>query len=41
MVFFFIEKKKVTVFPGAVSDRPIIYLNTFGEEGETVLQKIG
>lgn len=41
MVSFFIEKKKVTVFPGAVSDRPIIYLNTFGEEGETVLQKIG
>lgn len=29
---FEIENKKITVYPGAVSDMPVIYLNTFAEE---------
>ena len=29
---FEIENKKVTVYPSAVSDMPVIYLNTFSEE---------
>ncbi len=35
---FHIEDKEITVYPCMVSDRPVIYLNTFGTEGEQVYQ---
>jgi hypothetical protein len=35
---FQIEDKEITVYPCTVFDRPIIYLNTFGTEGEQVYQ---
>ena len=37
---FTIENRTVTVFPAAGPDRPVIYLNTFGQEGEQVLQNL-
>ena len=37
---FTIENRTVTVFPAAGPDRPVIYLNTFGQEGEQVFQKL-
>ena len=37
---FTIENRTVTVFPAAGPDRPVIYLNTFGQEGEHVLQNL-
>lgn len=38
---FEIENKKVTVYPSAVSDMPIIYLNTFAaEEADNVYQTL-
>lgn len=38
MISFTIEKKTVTVFPGSGKNTPIIYLNTFGNEGTQVFQ---
>ena len=38
MLSFTTANKKITVFPSAEPNRPIIYLNTFGEEAEQVLQ---
>ena len=41
---FTINNKEVTVYPCAVSDGPIIYLNTFAEQGDQVykaLQSVG
>lgn len=35
---FQIEDKKITVYPCMISDRPVIYLNTFGTEGDQVYQ---
>lgn len=35
-----ISGKKVTVYPASVSDQPVIYLNTFSEEGERVYQAL-
>ena len=37
---FTIENRTVTVFPAAGPDRPVIYLNTFGQEGEQVLRNL-
>lgn len=38
---FEIENKKVTVYPSAVSDMPVIYLNTFAvEEADNVYQTL-
>ncbi len=40
MAFFTVDGKRVDVFPSAGPDRPIVYLNTFGNEGEQVLQNL-
>ena len=37
---FVVEEKKVTVYPSLSANQPIIYLNTFGEEGESVRQSL-
>lgn len=34
----FISGKEVTVYPGAASGRPVVYLNTFKQEGDQVYQ---
>lgn len=36
MIKFDLSGKKITVFPSAAENAPIIYLNTFGGEGERV-----
>ena len=36
MTSFTLEQKKIQVFPSTVPDRPVIYLNTYGPEGESV-----
>ncbi len=36
MITLSVEGKKVDIFPAAGSDRPVVYLNTFGHEGEGV-----
>ncbi len=38
MISFTIDNKKVSVFPSATPSRPVVYLNTFGEEGKQVFQ---
>ena len=40
MISFTAENKAVTIFPGSEPDRPVIYLNTFGDEGEQVFQEL-
>lgn len=40
MISFTVENKKVSVFPAAGPDRPVIYLNTFANEGKQVLQAL-
>ena len=37
---FTTDNRTVTVFPAAGPDRPVIYLNTFGQEGEQVLRNL-
>ena len=37
---FYIANKKIAVYPSAEPDSPIVYLNTFGREGEKVLQAL-
>lgn len=37
---FVIDNKKVVVYPSAVSDRPVVYLNTFTEEGSQVYREL-
>lgn len=32
--------KTVTVFPAAAPDAPVVYLNTFGEEGQKVFDAL-
>ncbi|HJD24571.1 MAG TPA: alpha/beta hydrolase [Firmicutes bacterium] len=40
MTFFTTEHKKVDVFPSTDPDKPVIYLNTFGQEGKQVFQQL-
>ena len=40
MSFFCIDGKSVCVFPAAESEAPVIYLNTFAEEGAQVFEKL-
>ncbi len=40
MTSFTIENKTVDVFPAAEPDRPVIYLNTYGQEGRQVFQQL-
>lgn len=40
MTSFTIDYKKVDVFPSRQSDRPIIYLNTYGHEGKQVFEHL-
>ena len=40
MTSFTIENKMVDVFPAAEPDRPVIYLNTYGQEGRQVFQQL-
>lgn len=40
MASFAIDGRTVDVFPSTGSDRPIVYLNTFGNEGEQVLRHL-
>ena len=37
MISFTIETKKIQVWPSKDANRPVIYFNTFSEEGEQVL----
>lgn len=37
---FCISEKKITVYPTSVRDRPVVYLNTFSEEGGSVHQAL-
>lgn len=37
---FTIENKEVTVFASAKPDKPVVYLNTFGQDGNQVFQKL-
>lgn len=37
---FDLSDKKISVYPTCVYDRPVIYLNTFSEEGESVYQTL-
>ncbi len=37
---FMIDNKKVVVYPSAVSGRPVVYLNTFAEEGGHVYKEL-
>ncbi len=37
---FVIDNKKIVVYPGAGSDRPVVYLNTFTEEGGLVYKEL-
>ncbi len=37
---FYIENKTVTIYPSAGWGRPIVYLNTFGEEGGQVYEAL-
>ena len=41
MVRFVAEGRDVTVWPGAKEDGPVVYLNTFGDEGERVYRELG
>lgn len=38
MASFTVEKKTVSIFPAAGPDRPVIYLNTFEEEGRQIYE---
>lgn len=38
MTSFTVEKKNVSIFPAARPDRPVIYLNTFEEEGRQIYE---
>ena len=38
MTSFTVEKKNVSIFPAAGPDRPVIYLNTFEEEGRQIYE---
>ncbi len=40
MISFTVENKNVSVFPGALPDMPVIYLNTFSNEGEQVIKAL-
>ncbi len=40
MVQFSEGGKTVAVWPGAGADRPVVYLNTFGDEGERVYREL-
>lgn len=40
MTSFVIDEKRVDVFPCAEPNRPILYLNTYGREGEAVRQHL-
>lgn len=40
MTSFTIEQKRVEVFPSEKPNRPVIYLNTYGQEGEAVYQQL-
>ena len=35
---FSVEQKRVDVFESAVPNKPVIYLNTYGREGEQIFQ---
>lgn len=37
---FVIDNKKVVVYPSVDSDRPVVYLNTFAEEGSHVYKEL-
>lgn len=37
---FSVSDKKIAVYPSPAPDRPIVYLNTFAEEGEQVYQSL-
>lgn len=37
---FVIDNRVVTVYPSATANRPVVYLNTFAEEGGQVYQKL-
>jgi len=37
---FVIDDKKIVVYPAASSDRPVVYLNTFEEEGSRVYKEL-
>lgn len=37
---FVVDNRVVTVYPGATANRPIVYLNTFAEEGNSVYQTL-
>lgn len=37
---FAIEGKKITVYPSSAADRPVIYLNTFSDEGKHIYHKL-
>ena len=36
MISFSVGQKQIQVFPSTLPDRPVVYLNTFGKEGEEV-----
>lgn len=40
MTSFVVGNKNISVFPGALPDMPVIYLNTFANEGERVAQAL-
>lgn len=37
---FVIDNKKIVVYPGESSNRPVVYLNTFAEEGGLVYKEL-
>lgn len=37
---FTIEGKKITVYPSTAADRPVIYLNTFSDEGKQIRRNL-
>lgn len=40
MISFSMGQKQIQVFPSTLPDRPVIYLNTFGKEGEEVYRAL-
>lgn len=40
MIQFTVENKKITIYPAATPDKPIVYLNTFSGEGDSVYEQI-
>ncbi len=40
MISFALGQKKIQIFPSTLPDRPVIYLNTYGPEGEEVCQAL-